>query len=379
MSCRQISGTWYADFRFNRRRYRKKSPVNTKTGAKSYEHKLRTMLLNGEDIDGSSEKPKIPNFESYSAIWMKTYVRNNNKASEQYKKDRILKKHLLPYFGKLQVDKITHSKIEEYKASKIDKQAPKTTNNQLAVLSKCLRCAYEELEIENKFPKIVMNRIVDKEVRFLSLEESEHLIKHADGIWKEMILVALHTGLRLGEILALDWHDVNFVNKTISVRRSMYRGTPGPTKNYNVRGVSLTDDVFRVLATRKNKDGFVFIDDDGNAIKHDRAISNIHRICRIAGIRDITWHGLRHTFASHLVMAGVPMRYIQDLLGHSSEKMTRRYAHLSPHAFESAINVLKIPNFNKIFGHYVGTEEAVLVETKKRKLAYETNFRNFVS
>jgi integrase len=385
MSQRKIKNAWWVDFRFRRKRYRRKSPDNSKAGARAYESLLVSKLNKGESIDDNEAKESVPKFSEYAQRWLKTYVKNNNKPSEIYKKGRIVEIHLNPFFGKIPIDKITQYKIEEYKSAKLEKQQAKTTNNQLGVLSKCLHCAYDEFEIEKKFPNIMRYTKTGKEADYLTYEECEQLVGSADGVWKEMILVALQTGLRLGELLALDWNDIKFfvdndsiLKGIISVRRSMYRGSPGPTKNNGVRAVSLTEDLVRLLAGKKDRKGFVFTDNEGRSLNHDRALRNLHRICKVAGIRDTTWHPLRHTFASQLAMAGVSMRIISDLLGHSSEQMTRIYAHLSPHTFETAINNLKLPTFDEIFGHQVGTEEELLVETKKRKQEYQSNFRNFV-
>jgi len=374
MAVRIIKKSWWVDIRFARQRYRRRSPENTRAGAVAYEALLRGRLVRGESVDIESVK-KTPKFRGYAESWLNTYVINNNKPSEQDKKESILRIHLNPFFGKISIDKITTHKVEVYKATKIKKYNPKTINNQLAVLGKCLRCAYDELEIETKFPEIKPNKLIDPTFTYLSEEECSLLLKHADEIWKDMILVALKTGLRLGELLALDWNDINLESKVISVRRSMYKGSPGPTKSHKVRAVSLTEDVVKVLSVRSNKKGYVFPDEKGEALKDHRAARNIHRICDLAGIRRVRWHVLRHSFSSHLAMAGVSMRIIQDLLGHSSSRMTMRYVHLSPHTFEDAINKLNLTDFNELFGHYVGNQDKVRVKTKKRKHDSWSNFR----
>lgn len=379
MSVRKIRNTWWIDIHFNGLRYRRKSPDSSRASATAYEAYLRNRLAKGKPIDKQAEDKKIPKFNEYSKDWLKTYVRNNNKISEQEKKESVIRIHLNPVFGKLPINKITTHKIELFKAKKFNEgYKPKSINNFLATLGKCLRCAYEDFELNERLPKIKLNKVHDIRIDYLSIEESELLLRHADGVWKDMILIALKTGLRLGELLALDWNDVNFESKIITVRRSMYKGIPGPTKTYKVRVVSMTDDVLWVLFIKRKKEGYVFTDERGEALKDHRAERNIHRICKLAGMRLFRWHTLRHTFASHLAMAGVPMRVIQDLMGHGSEKMTMRYAHLSPHTFESAINKLKINNFEDIFGHYTVNTSRKLAKIKKRKLEHDSNLRNFI-
>jgi integrase len=375
MSTRLFRKSWWIDFRYGGRRYRKRSPVNTKAGAEIYEAQLRNRLLMGESIDIKKPPKKIPTFEEYSKGWLATYVVNNNKISEQEKKESILRIHLNPFLGKLPFNEITTHKVELFKASKVACYNPKTINNMLAVMGKCLRCAYEEYELESKLPKIQLMKTTDPDFDYLSIEESELLLKYANGVWQDMILVALKAGLRLGELLALDWNDLNFVSKIITVRRSMYKGSPGSTKTHKVRVVSMTDDIIRVLGTKKDKAGYVFKDSSGDPIKDHTAARNIHRICKLANIRLVRWHVLRHTFASHLAMAGTPMRVIQDSLGHTTQKMTMRYAHLSPHTFENEIKKLNITNFENVFGQQVGNKKKELVKIKKRESDIISNTR----
>lgn len=78
----------------------------------------------------------------------------------------------------------------------------------------------------------------------------------------------------------------------------------------------------------------------GGLLETRATYHHLHRICRRAGLRKIGWHVLRHTFASHLAMRGVPMRGIQELLGHATIMMTTRYAHLSPDTRRDYVNLL---------------------------------------
>lgn len=134
--------------------------------------------------------------------------------------------------------------------------------------------------------------------------------------------IALNTGLRLGEVYNLDWEDVNLQRRVVTVRRSKdceRRHVP-----LNALGLA----AFKALRNREKKSGPVFLNIRGERLTSSRYWFELS--IEKAGIKDFTWHCLRHTFASRLVMAGVDMRTVQELLGHKSVQMTCRYAHLAP-------------------------------------------------
>jgi hypothetical protein len=88
----------------------------------------------------------------------------------------------------------------------------------------------------------------------------------------------------------------------------------------------------------------VFCDSQGRPFTQGVMASQLERVCRLAGLRVIGWHVLRHSFASHLVMRGVAIRAVQDLLGHASIVITQRYAHLAPHVSQDAVCLLDGPS-----------------------------------
>lgn len=350
MAVRKIKGSWWVDFRFNGERYRKRSPDNSKPGAQSYEAYLRQKLARGESLVEDDSK-QAQTFKEFAWKWFETYVKNNNKYAEVKNKEYTLKTHLIPYFGASPINRVTNLQVEEYKAKKLnqDKLHKKTINYHLAVLSKCLRTAQEWYDIE-KLPKIrKFGRLQPPEFVFLSYKESERLLDHADGIWHEMILVALKTGLRLGELRSLDWSDIDWEKRLLTVRRSLcgVRNIPVPTKTDRIRYIPLVDSVCEALYERKQASGFIFVDEKNKLLLKKRLSTQLARICRQAGIRKIGWHTLRHTFASHLAMRGVQLQHIRDLLGHTRIETTLRYAHLSESSLRKAVAVLEAPDTEK--------------------------------
>lgn len=351
MSVRKIRNSWWADFRFDGLRYRKKSPVNSKGGAKDYESLLRQKLVRGEPID-ETKKEANSDFQQFAWNWFDVYVKNNNKHSEIVSKESILRSHLIPFFGSLRLEKIESKRVEEYKRKTAKTGlCNKTINNHLTVLRKCLNTAQEWGALKN-VPVVKLLKVQPQKYDYLTEAESEVLINEARGVIQEMIRLALKTGLRFGEIIALDWQDVDLERKMLAVNKSISKGVMGSTKSNKARYIPLSSDICEMLRGKGGKFGFVFIKATGEAIKQVPCCKALWGACKRAGIRKIGWHALRHTFASRLAQKGVSLKAIQELLGHSDIKTTMRYAHLSPTELRSAIDVLEpTENFGQPAGN----------------------------
>lgn len=373
MSTRKIRNSWWVDFRCGGVRYRKKSPENSRAGAAVYETMLRQRLTRGEPIDGRSQEHSqvMPSFEEFAATWYTTYVKTNNKASEQKSKMVTLKAHLIPFFGHMRLDEITSLKVEEYKAQKLKVGlAPKSVNNHLTILAKCLHTAEDWIELPAS-PKIKHLKVPPQHFDFLSPSDSQRLLDSIKDIrWYAMVLVALRTGLRLGELLGLEWSDIDLEAKLLTVRHSIVRGVVGPPKNNRERHVPLTSEVTDALVALAPSQGIVFYRrTPGHAMNHETPRKNLLKMCKVAGLRPIGWHVLRHTFASHLVAAGASLKAIQELLGHSDVRTTMRYAHLAPTALREAVALLDRSRDNKLpdFGQPVGNTRPVVPFPERKK------------
>lgn len=277
----------------------------------------------------------------FSVMWMRDYVAVNNRPSEVGAKESRLRTHILPFLGYLALDKIGVADIERYKTAKIQEgQSPKSVNNHLAILGKCLRTAHE-WELVNATPRIRPLRVPPQNARYLSMDEARLLVAACnDGsVWSDMVFCAVRTGMRRGELLGLNWSNVDFAARTINVVQNMVNGNLGAPKNNRRRFVPMTPDLVERLQRRARRSGFVF--GDGNEPpKPELARAGLERAVARAGIRHIGWHALRHTFATQLVGANVPIRHVQELLGHSDIKMTMRYSHVAPESLFEAIRLL---------------------------------------
>jgi integrase len=238
-------------------------------------------------------------------------------------------------------NEIGHREIEAFKAAKLKQgRKKKSINNYLTILHKMLVVA-EEWGIIKAVPKIKWLKLPPSTFDFLTFEEADRLLVGADAEWLAMITVAQKTGLRLGELLALQWDDVDLVAGRIVVSRSLSYGEITSPKNGKTREIPLGNDVLAALKRHRHLRGeFVFCKEDGSMLTKGETKHPLWRACRRAGLRRIGWHVLRHTFASHLVMRGAVLKSVQELMGHSTIKMTERYAHLSPDVRRDAVRLL---------------------------------------
>ncbi len=323
-------------------RRKKMSPVQTRRGAEAFERQLREEMLNPSPPQ-PEERKEVPTLAKFVKEYVMTYARNNNKPSERKSKKMILERHLLPVLGRLRLDKIKMGHIERYKARKLDDGlSPKSVNNHLTVLRKSLSLALED-DIIDRIPRVKWLKVPKPDFDFLDFDEADRLIEAADSDWRTMIIVALRTGIRQSEILALRWDDVDLVRGQIQVCRGDWRGHVDTPKGGRTREIPLSPQCARALKEHRHLRGeLVFCCEDGSPLTDGKCKCPLWNVCKLAGIRRIGWHVCRHSFASHLVMLGVPMKVVQEYMGHTTIEMTMRYAHLSPEVGRECVAMLDL-------------------------------------
>jgi integrase len=311
----------------------------------------------------------------------KTYLEISavkNKPSSVKSKECLLRMRILPHVGHLKLDQVTYAVIEDLKLalaktpnanteiegqekpkSEIRYLSQKTINNCLTVLRRMLSIARKRGLIA-AVPEVEWLRPPKPDFDFFTFEESQRLLDAAEGEWRAMILVALRTGLRFGELLALRWQDVDLVAGRIMVRRNWVNGQLGTPKSGHSREIPLGEEVLKALKSHRHLRGpLVFCTMAGEVFTVGEPRYWLERFCRKAGLREVGWHALRHTFASHLAMRGAPLKAIQELLGHATIQMTMRYSHLAPEVAREAVRLL---DANEIRGKTVAkTEEKAAI------------------
>ena len=316
-----------------------------------------TLLLGKKRAirEGKEPEPikRIPNytFNQLAEEYLKWCERQRSFRS---KKGFILQ--LVEEFGSYQLRHINTKTLEQFQTERINKgNKPATVNRLLATLKHCIHKGYQwEMLSEQTFKRVKQVKLLEennRRLRYLSSEECQTLIKVSDNHLKPIITMALNTGCRKGEILNLKWDNVDLRHGFILL---------DITKNGERREIPINDTLKATLQgiTRRLDVPYVFCDSNTGKPYGDIKRSFL-TACRRAGIKDFHFHDLRHTFASHLVMAGIDITTVSRLLGHKSLTMTLRYSHLAPSHMANAVNVLD--------NTLTGKPSAQLLHIPKRK------------
>ena len=310
-----------------------------------------------------SPAPKLVDYyERFKSRHMKTAI----KESSYIVYESAFRLHTLPELGRLRLDQIDRERMEDFIAVLMAKDLSKDYIRLiLGSLRVLMNDAIEKGIIENnpvrglgKFFRQAPVR--HAEIEPLTEEESLLFLQTAlewDPEHYPMFLTSLHTGLRSGEVIALQWPDVDWNGKFISLRRQvvMTKITTLKTKN-GKRRVDLSDDLLGTLAALKKKrqeealkrgsneiSEWVWANEKGQRIDIGNIKANsFKRVLRKAGLRDIRYHDLRHTFASQLLCSGANILYVSQQLGHANPGVTMKiYAKWIPNKSQrQAVNRL---------------------------------------
>lgn len=324
-----------------RRRERSTQRLSSKSAAQRWgELRERHLLIHGPTPPIVKEVLTLKNF---APRFMDGHARaNRHKPSGIATKERMLRLYLVPALGHKRLDAITNEDVQHLKR-RLQVKAPKTVNNVLAVLSKLLKVAVE-WDVIDRMPCVVRLLPVPKtEASFHDFEEYERLVKAAadDGGTLVIVLLGGEAGLRCGEMIALEWKDIDFVKGRVCVQRSDWNGQVNSTKSGRLRYVPFTSRLADALHKHRHlRSSRVLCHDDGAALTRQFVQSRVKSAARRASVRKGV-HILRHTFCSHLAMYGAVPTAIQALVGHQDLTMTQRYMHLSPTTLDAAIQLLE--------------------------------------
>ena len=276
------------------------------------------------------------------------YVAVENKPSERVAKQHLLRNHILPHLGEIEIDKLRTADLVHYRAAQLKTGIAFTTLNlRLKCLQTMLNWAHEELEVLEVVPHIKMMKVVHVESGYLRPDQIRALYEviGTEQPWAALVRVAMCCGLRIGELRALRWKNVDLVGKRIHVTETTWSCTweVNGVKSGKPRTVPLNDTAETALRQLKAVGPLVFgLPPTGAMLGYQRCHGTLTRFFKAAGIPAVKQptHIFRHTFGSHMAMRGVPMRTLQELMGHASVTTTARYAHLSPDVGHDAVGVL---------------------------------------
>ncbi|MDP6924067.1 MAG: site-specific integrase, partial [Candidatus Scalindua sp.] len=288
-----------------------------------------------EAIEG---KTPIKEIKNYTFRELANEYHKFAQRQKSYLKSKVyLINQLTQIFGNLPLKRFTPMLLEQYQTDKLQKGSkPSTVNRLLATISHMFTKAVEwEMLSEDILKKIRNVKFLpenNKRLRYLSNEECCDLIDACLPHLKPVVIMAINTGMRKEEILSLEW------KKHIDLKNGFI--LLDVTKNGERREIPINQTLRDCLQSIVIKMNSPFVFNDSNGQRFGDVKKSFKSACQKAGISDFRFHDLRHTFASHLVMAGVDLVTVKNLLGHKSLSMTLRYAHLAPSHTVKAVEAL---------------------------------------
>jgi integrase len=326
---------WHYDFRVNGRRYRSTTETADKHKARDIEAKERSRILEGRH--GIRRLPEIT-FRAFANEYVKTHSLPNKKPSTQKRDGEMLQRVLLPAFGNQLLQDITAFGIEQLKAKRLAAGCmPGTVNRELMLLKGMLSKAVEwKYLIASPAAAVKPIKGSGSRTRILTPDEQQALLVAYDTrrrqAVKPIIELLLITGARLGEILGLRWADtvggyLRFIN----------------TKNGKPRRLPMTARMTEVLASVARSDTmFVFVS-GRSGTRYTRILTGFKAAVKAAGIdpTGVVLHTLRHTALSRMMDAGLDVRTIMEISGHSSMAMLERYTHPTEQRKAEALNTYR--------------------------------------
>lgn len=281
---------------------------------------------------GIRAAPKPISFQELSDQYLERYAKINKRS---WKTDRSYLKTMTDFFGSTELGEISSFQVEGYKASRLNEGIkPSTVNRCLAILRKMFNLAVEWGYLsENQKPKFKLFSEKDnRKERLLTPGEEQRLFQASAPHLRQILMVALQTGMRLGEILGLTWAQVDFGKRLIRVER---------TKSGQNRLIPMNSGLYDALRALRKQNSGSHVFGNGETGKPLTTVKTAFKAaCRRAGIVGLRFHDLRHTFASRLVEKGVDLITVKELLGHSSVKITERYTHSQAEQKKFAVSLL---------------------------------------
>lgn len=316
--------------------------INSRTAAEAAERD-RIALVEADVREGkASPGEEVPTLRKwfYGRFWDEWVVGRKNKPSEVESKRSIFEHHVGPALGSTRLDEIDAGAVARFRAQLVKRVNPdgeptlkqKTINNVMAVLSKPLHYAVE-MGIVARAPRVGMFKVEPPEIVWWELEEYARIVEasRAEGEWWHVaVCLAAEAGLRIGEIRALEWAQVDLVGRTLGVAVQTRKGETGTPKGRTRRVVPMTSALVEALkGLSVVRRGFVVRNDDGTAMRDGQTSHAIIRTYGRAGVPIRGWHALRHTFATHAAMFGANPWTLNAWLGHKTMEETMRYVHVA--------------------------------------------------
>lgn len=277
-------------------------------------------------------------------------IKNQIKITSFQKYNSVVGKHIIPVIGKCDIKYLNSVAIQKYTDKLLEQNLSRTTVNDILVVLG-MGLSYAEKEYNIAIPKIPFVKNQPKEMRVLSLEEQNAFVKHLlskNDIFAFGMLLALFTGLRIGELCALTWDDIS--DSTITVNKTVQRirnnghtevvTLPPKTLSSN-RVIPIPRELLMLLKSKRSI-GNVLVQENGKPIEPRLLQMKFKKYTAECKIENINFHALRHSFATRCVELGFDIKTLSEILGHSDVKTTlNKYVHSSMQQKSKQMDMLK--------------------------------------
>ena len=299
----------------------------------------------------------------YLERWLADSVRDTVKATTYESYERLMRLHLVPALGRVKLKNLTPTHVRGLYREKLDSGlSPSSVQRVHALLHKALKQAVNDgLVPRNVTEAVKAPKQSRKEISALTREQARVFLEATKGDRLETLYVlAIHTGLRQGELLGLNWDDVTLDRGTLQVRRILSAAKDGPIfttpKNNQGRSVRLTVQAVQALRDHRKRQvedrlrraglwqdhGLVFTTLVGTPLNRHNVFSRSFKpLLRRTSLPDIPFHALRHSFATLMLAGGEHPKVVQEMMGHSGIRVTMDfYSHVLPDMQKGAVDRL---------------------------------------
>lgn len=360
-------GTWWARITIGKTPdgKQKRKAFYGKT-RKEVQEKL-TAALN--DINNNTYiEPSKMTVEQWMYTWLRDYKRNSVKPKTYAAYEAHVRNHIAPDLGNYTLASLRNDMVQRFVNGLADKDLKSITIERIVGTLKTalIQAVDNDLIVKNPAARIKMPLEQEHTPRVLTIEEQKKFVDAAKGHRNgEIFLLILGTGLRIGEALALTWDDIDFENHILSVNRTQveycdhidgktiyHRGYSSPKTKAGKRTIplipSMVDLLLQIKELREQEkakfkaayqdSGLLFCNYYGVSLNYSAISDKMRDICKESGLEGVHPHTLRHTFATRGLENGIDLKVMQELLGHSSIKMTADlYTHVLPETKKSSM------------------------------------------